>query len=298
MTFSNLIGNVRALETTPKRLLLDLIATARDGAMPVRALVAAGTLFGIEEGSLRVALTRLGSRGLVEQDSRGCYRLAPLARPLGRHVLAWRQSRRRLRDWNGRWILVWPGRSGLARTAVRRQERALGIYGFATLRPGLVLRPDNLTGSIDETRRNLTELGLAPSALVCVGEDFDAATESHARGLWDRAALEEGYRASLARIDGSVARLEKASLEEGLVESYTLGGSILRSLLLDPFLPEELVDTEARSALLGAMVAYDRMGRALWSRFMRPYGVATGANPPAAAIDADQRAMFQEEFRS
>ena len=60
---------------SPKGLVLDLLSTVRTGSMPVRALVAAGGLFGIDENRLRVALTRLLAERLVERDQRGAYRL-------------------------------------------------------------------------------------------------------------------------------------------------------------------------------------------------------------------------------
>ncbi|MGI9591183.1 MAG: PaaX family transcriptional regulator, partial [Myxococcota bacterium] len=66
----------------PKSLILDLLSTRRRGSMPVAALVEAAALFGIAEGSLRVALSRLLAEGRVERDERGAYRLGPAAAPL------------------------------------------------------------------------------------------------------------------------------------------------------------------------------------------------------------------------
>ncbi|MEO2236657.1 MAG: hypothetical protein ABGW95_00195, partial [Candidatus Poseidoniia archaeon] len=48
-----------------KSLILDLLSTLRRGAMPVRALVAAGELFDITPNSLRVSLARLCSTGVA-----------------------------------------------------------------------------------------------------------------------------------------------------------------------------------------------------------------------------------------
>ena len=57
--------------------MLDLLSTLPRGAMPVRALVAAGDLFGISENSVRVTLARLLADRLVARDDRGAYRLGP-----------------------------------------------------------------------------------------------------------------------------------------------------------------------------------------------------------------------------
>ena len=74
------------MRPTAKSLILDLLSTLRRGSMPVRALVAAGSFFGIEENALRVALTRLLARGLVERDERGQYRAGSRAGALDRWI--------------------------------------------------------------------------------------------------------------------------------------------------------------------------------------------------------------------
>ena len=52
-----------------KSLILDLLATLREGSMPVRALVSAGALFGVGENNVRVSLARLYASGRVERGS-------------------------------------------------------------------------------------------------------------------------------------------------------------------------------------------------------------------------------------
>ena len=84
---------------SPKSLILDLLSTLRRGAMPVRALVAAGEIFGITPNSLRVSLARLFSTGQVERDARGRYRLGDAAQAIDGHVQLWRRAHERMRDW-------------------------------------------------------------------------------------------------------------------------------------------------------------------------------------------------------
>ena len=67
------------MRPTAKSLILDLLSTLRGGAMPVRALVAAGNLFGLAENSIRVDLARLVARGIVERNERGQYRMTARA---------------------------------------------------------------------------------------------------------------------------------------------------------------------------------------------------------------------------
>ncbi len=67
---------------SPKSALLDLLQTTRGRSLPVRALLEAGALFGLQENGMRVALARLVARGLVERDGPGRYRLAAGAQPI------------------------------------------------------------------------------------------------------------------------------------------------------------------------------------------------------------------------
>ena len=61
------------MDLTPKRLILDLLATVPQSSMPVGALVAAGYLFGISENNIRVTLARLRAARMIDTDERGRY---------------------------------------------------------------------------------------------------------------------------------------------------------------------------------------------------------------------------------
>ena len=92
--------------------------------MPVRALVEAADLFGIAEGSVRVALTRLLAEEMIERDERGLYRLGT-AQPVRSRVAAWRDLGARLRVWSGEWIAVIGGANPSRRAAA--QEHACAV---------------------------------------------------------------------------------------------------------------------------------------------------------------------------
>ncbi len=47
-------------------------------------------------------------------------------------------------------------------------------------------------------------------------------------------------------------------------ESFRLGGEAVRQIVLDPLLPEPIVDVSARRALVEAMQRYDQIGRHYW----------------------------------
>lgn len=246
--------------------------------MPIAALVAAGQLFDVAEGSLRVAVTRLVAAGRVERDERGRYRLGGAAAPVSHQLDRWRRIDERTCNWNGSWIGVQFGTGG--RDAARRRgERALRWFGFEELTPGLRVRPENLRGGVAGQREALRSLGLESETLVLRLEELDAEADQRARGLWDAQALESGYRQAIRELAESEARLEESSEAQAMVESFLLGGRIIRQLALDPLLPKSLVDPEPRSALVRAMLHYDRRGRRSWAAFMERHGAPHTRNP-------------------
>jgi phenylacetic acid degradation operon negative regulatory protein len=274
------------VEPTAKSLILDLLSTLAGGTMPVSTLVQAGQLFGIAENNVRVALARLVTGGQVDRDERGRYRLGAQSAPIDRLVSSWRRPGERLRSWDDDWVAVHtaglPARSG--ERALRRRERALRFLGFRELAAGLAIRPDNLRGGVAALRAELETLGLEAGALVFELRALDPASDARARGLWDVAALCAGYRQSLADLAASEQRLQIASEAEGMVESFLLGGRVIRQLVLDPLLPEPIVPVAERDALVLALRRYDRLGRACWTGFLERHGVLGGRTPADTRI--------------
>lgn len=268
------------MQPAAKTLILDLLSTARDRSVPVRALVAAGRLFDVAENSMRVELARLVARGLVERNERGQYGLAHGARAVHRRVASWTQLEDRLVPWTGVWVGAHT--AGLGRTdrgALRRRERAFDFLGFRELEPGLWVRPDNLRGGADEIRRQLRELGLEEAAPVFALAQLDESTEARARSLWPAGTLLSAYRELREAIEKSERRLAELAPERALVETFLLGGKVLRLLAFDPLLPEPILPGAQRGALIGAMRRYDEMGRRHWGRFMRSHGAASRSTP-------------------
>jgi phenylacetic acid degradation operon negative regulatory protein len=260
------------MQPTSSSFILDLLATLKEGSMPVRALVEAGRCFGIGGNSLRVALARLLARGRVERDVRGQYRLGPSAEPMRQQVASWRSLATSRRFWDGSWLMIHlPAGPGAARR--RRSQRALRFMGLRSLGPNLQLRPDNLRGGIEAARVELQSLGLDPDALVFVARGLDPDDDARARRLWDVEALEAAYASSLEEIERSGRRLPGLSEAEGMVESFLLGGRMIRQLVLDPLLPDEILPATTRDAMVAAMRDYDRAGRRCWARFLDRYGV-------------------------
>jgi len=265
---------------TAKSLTLDLLSSLRGAAMPVSALVAAARLFRIDENALRVGIARLLASGQIARDERGQYRLGEAAHSIDRRVLGWRAAELRIARWSGGWWLVRAGAVPPARSRERRdRERALALLGFAELAPGLALRPDNLRASLAELRAELGELGLESDALLALVRELDADSEARARGLWRRDAFAKTYARAHAELLASEARLAALPEERAMVESFLLGGRVIRELVLDPLLPEPLAPEAERRALAAAMGRYDRAGRRAWASFMARYGAPHVSSP-------------------
>lgn len=269
--------------TTPaaRSLVLDLLSTLRGGTMPVSAMVAAGALLGIAENSTRVAVARLLAAGQVERDERGRYRLGERARAVDRRVHGWRRLEERTRPWSGGWIGIHLGELPTPRRrALRLRERALRLFGFRVLSPGLAVRPDNLAGELGALGDELHGLGLEAGAIVFRVGELERPTDARARSLWDVAALCDGYRRSFLDLETSAEELPKLPEAQAMVESYLLGGRVIRQLVLDPLLPEPIVPAAERRALVAALRRYDDAGRRIWAPFMERHG-APHVNAPA-----------------
>lgn len=274
--------NVGRVTPSPKGLVLDLLSTVRRGSMPVRALVAAGELFGIDENRLRVALTRLLADGLVERDQRGAYRLEH-ARGVSALVTGWRRIEDRTTRWDGRWLAVLvgggPSSDSSARTRKRADDRALHLLGFERLHRGLAVRPANLSEPTMATHARLIELGMQADCGIAIVDELDETTERRARALWDTVALRRGYERAIARLEASRQRLGRLPEARAMQESFRLGGDVIRQIVRDPLLPPPLVPAGELTALIRAMRAYDAAGRACWRPFLERHGIDFAGAP-------------------
>lgn len=264
----------------PKHLILNLLLAAEGEEMQAADAVSACALFGVRENSVRVALVRLATAGMIEAAGRGSYRLGPQAAGLAGDLASWRSSEKRVRPWKGDWIAVHLG--GLRRSdrvAQRARDRALALLGLRELEPDLFIRPDNLSGGVVGVRERLHKLGLDTHAPVFVAQQFDEAREQQARKLWDGKALTKTYRETRRKLDNWLARADQLEPDVAARESYLVGHEAIRQLVFDPLLPEPLVDVEERHAFVESVVKFDRAGHAIWQglQSVSPIGKAAAA---------------------
>ncbi|MET9295619.1 PaaX family transcriptional regulator C-terminal domain-containing protein [Streptomyces sp. NPDC003077] len=207
---------------TARSIVLSTLLGHHPPRLPARALVRVGELFGVAEGTVRVALSRMVAAGDLRYDD-GAYALPARLRE--------RQARQddsrapRVRHWSGEWevaVVTAERRPAAERTALRQ---AMSDLRLAELREGTWLRPANL----DRAR---------PAVVSGSCTWFTAAPEGDpaelARGLWDLAGWARRAHA-----------LSDALAGDGpLPERFTVAAAALRHLVADPLLPEPLLPAD------------------------------------------------------
>jgi phenylacetic acid degradation operon negative regulatory protein len=234
-----------------RSLIASLLLRTSPPRMAGRRLVQWCGLFGIPEGTTRVALSRMVDRDELRADA-------------GVYELVGRVSRRRsaqdfslqpsFSDWNGAWrIAVVDG--GAARLATQRAalRDAMRRLRYGELREGVWNRPDNLPRAS------------APN---------DAWSVADEQCMWWTATPEEDAVALAARLFGTAewARSGRAFVERltsvtrrlthnddrTLADAFVVGARAVAHLRADPLLPRELCpDGWPGEALRGAYVDFE-----------------------------------------
>lgn len=245
-----------------KNLILDLLRASAPEPLSVKWLVDVGELFGFTENSVRVNITRLLAKDILEQDERGLYRFGDSSSSLLGWVNQWKVGERRARTWEGGWLTL----AFKPEKAKGRQQallKALERLGFAGLWPGFFVRPDNLIQSQAEMQLWLQEQAGDPNFILAKAEHL----YEEPFHLWDLEGLNIGYQQMIEVLKLSLERIPSKTLPAALVESFTVGGEAIHILALDPLLPEPHVDAAARAELTELMLHYDAVGRSLWQEF-------------------------------
>ncbi|MEU5053018.1 PaaX family transcriptional regulator C-terminal domain-containing protein [Streptomyces sp. NPDC021096] len=232
---------------TARSVVLSTLLGHHPPALPARALVRVGELFGTAEGTVRTALTRMVAAGDLEQRD-GAYRLTD--RLLARQARQDDSRAPRTRPWDGTWeiaVVSTERRTAPDRAALRQAMAALRL---AELREGCWLRPANLvrTGQPAVVAEQCTLLTGAP----------ESDPPALAAALWDLAGWARRARALEAALADSPGPL---------AERFTVSAAVLRHLLADPVLPPPLLPDDWPGERLRARYeAFDRDFRALLLR--------------------------------
>lgn len=223
---------------TARSVLLSTLLGSHPPELPVRSLVRVGELFGIAEGTVRVALSRLAADGEVT-GADGRYRLTGRLRERQRRQDESRSPQ--VRAWDGTWLVAVVGPGDRSRAERASLRAALESIRYAPLRDGTWTRPANLVHE--------PPVDVAEQCRFFTGR-FDGDDTALVATLWD-------LRRWAAVAKRLADEMESASSP---AEQFTIAAAILRHLLTDPLLPDELLPgTWPGTALRDA---YDEFGRA------------------------------------
>jgi phenylacetic acid degradation operon negative regulatory protein len=199
-------------------------------SLPSQVLVRAAELFGIAEGTARVAMSRMVAAGELESVD-GRYQLAGhLLRRQSRQT----ESRRpHLRAWKDDWhtaIVTTDGGRAAADRADLRDE--LARLRLAELREGVWLRPANVDLDLDGATRAASDCTWLTSRVPDHG--------ALAARLWDLDSWAGRAHSLLRATSASRPRLEAGVVDE-LRPAFVTAAAVLRHLQADPLLPDALL---------------------------------------------------------
>ena len=246
--------NVELRPLTARSALLSLLLGTRPPFLPSRVLVRAGALFGISEGTVRTALSRMQASGEIEAFADG-YRLR--GRLLERQARLTAGRHPELRSWRGAWrmaVVASSGRTPKQREALRRGMASLRL---AELREGVWLRPDNLRA--EYVAEHCEWFVTRPE------QDSKALAAS----LWDLDDWAGRAVTFMKRIDAMVGPLAKGDTDV-LADGFVWSAAVLRHFEADPLLPDELAPAGWPSARLRERYdEFDAAYRSLLASWLR-----------------------------
>lgn len=255
-------------DVSARALVLSLMSSTEAAPQAIGQLIDAAALFGIEAATLRVAVTRLMKDGLLESPERGIYSPGPKAQALMRRVQQWEHVADRVVDWNGDWLVALTRHLGRSdRKQLRARERALALFGYQQTEEGFWVRPANLSGSLDQHRAGLTDIGADEDIILMRAADMAMARPQDWAGLWSPEALSQSYARAIETMEASLARLDRLELDEAARETLLVGQPVIRAINFDPLLPPELGDQAGFLRMAEKMQAYNRVGQACWQRY-------------------------------
>lgn len=203
---------------TARSVVLSVLLGAHPAWASAGELVRLTSDFDIREPTLRVALTRMVGAGDLVRSADG-YRLSD--RLLARQRRQDAVLNPRTRPWGGIWttlVITTVGTDARTRAALRN---TLSDRRFGELREGVWLRPDNLDDTLPEE--------ILDRVRVLRARDDDPA--GLAARLWDLPAWSQtGHRL-----------LDEMAAATDIPGRFTAAAAVVRHLLTDPVLPEELL---------------------------------------------------------
>jgi phenylacetic acid degradation operon negative regulatory protein len=230
--------------------------------LPIATIVRCGALFDIGPGTVRTAVSRMVADGSLTVDpDRSVYRIG--GGLLARHRRQTHSRHPTRRPWDGswmQWVVTAPTRTAADRSALRASARALHM---AEVREGVWMRPNNLDSTLEGPQ------GVAASQCLHLEVRPHGDAAALAATLWDLAGWDRTARALLVQLDRHGPVLD-ATGDAALADGFMLSAAVLRHLLADPLLPDELVpDDWPGHNLRSAYDLYDASYKEHWRNWFR-----------------------------
>ncbi|MGH2758386.1 MAG: PaaX family transcriptional regulator C-terminal domain-containing protein [Actinomycetota bacterium] len=253
---------------TARSVIASTLLGARPPVLASHVLVRSGELFGVGEGTTRVALSRMVAAGELEASD-GSYALA--GHLLERMTRQDESRRPVLRTWTGDWlvgIVTAASRTAAQRAGLRSAMRALRL---AELREGVWMRPDNLDAADLPHARTVADeqctwFRARPEVLDDIpGEMSDRRL---AATLWDLGGWLTRGNELRRRMSTQTGRLERGR-KDALAAGFLLAAAVLRHMQSDPLLPPELLgDDWPGRALRDEFDAFERAFGLRWREWL------------------------------
>jgi phenylacetic acid degradation operon negative regulatory protein len=244
---------------TPRSIVLSVLLGTHPPAMRARSLLAVTSLFGISEGSVRTALSRMVTAGDLEVVD-GVYRLS--GRLLERQTEQDTGRHGPPPSWDGTWwfAAVLADRRSVADRR-RFRTRMVGSR-WGEMRPDLWLRPANIQILLD-----------LPDVVVTRGPLVTGDPDQLTRRLWDVDVLDATAEHHTGRLDASADRLARAHDDGALADAFVTLASAQRFLRAEPQLPREL---SPGSGATGLRARYDAVETTFQQRLAEFLARTTG----------------------
>lgn len=247
---------------TARSVIASTLLGMRPPRLPTPMLVRSCALFGIAEGTTRVAISRMVATGELAPEDGGYRLTGPLLdrqdrQDASRHGVGNR--------WNGRWsmaVVVADGRTASVRNELRTAARQLR---YGELREGVWLRPDNL----DPDRSPNATAVLERQCRRFTGSPDDGGGAELAARLWDLDGWATRALELFDRIGGLIQRLDDQDLEV-LAPAFVASAAVLRHFQADPLLPSALLPADWPGTRLRTEYdRYDAAFKQLWRTWYR-----------------------------
>ncbi len=257
------------------RIALALLGAARGQPLTAPMLVGAADVLKLSPNSMRIALSRLTSRGDLITERRGTYALSKQRREGFDHVRRYRTGFATRVTWKGDYLGVLtadlPRRNA---TLVRHRARSLDLAGFRPLAHGLFVRPNNLAGGRAPIEAQLRRLGLDADAQV-IGVTLDATQSAQLERQYEVSVDQKTALALTRKVEALLPQMHRKPPREVAATSFWLGDEVLRFLARDPLLPEQLADPAPRRTLAQVMSELDEQGLQVWTSLLKTLGEET-----------------------